>query len=644
MSSYRYGRYVDGPDPLAPPTDLRAAMDELGREVMEGSSPESALRELLRRGLPGTRGLDDLTARLWRKRAAITRRHRLDGTLQEVQRLLQEAVRAERAALFPDPDDDARFREAQLDALPQSTAAAVRELAEYDWRSPRARESYEEIRNLLGRELMDQRFQGMKQAVESVRPEDVRRIQDMLRDLNDLLAAHARGEDTAERFDGFMREHGEFFPENPRTVDELVDALAARSAAAQRMMNSMTEQQRRELAALSQQAFGDSGIGAQLAQLDSLLQGMRPGEDWDGSARFRGDNPMGLGEGAQAMADLAELDALAEQLAQSYPGARLEDIDLEALVRQLDGDAGVDARRLAELERELRSQNLLERAPDGSLRLTPKALRRLGETALRGVIDGVRAQGQRDNRSAGASGEPTGSTRPWAFGDTEPWNVPRTVTNAVLRSAGGPVSLDVVDVEVSETERRSRAAVALCVDTSWSMVQDGRWVPMKRTALALHHLVRTRFRTDALELITFGRHAETVDIGQLTALEGVWEQGTNLHHALLLAGRHVRRHPDAQPVVLVVTDGEPTAHLEATGEAEFHYPPLDRTLGKTLVEVDALARLGASITVFRLGDDPRLTRFVDAVARRSGGRVVAPDEDGLGAAVVSDYLRSRKRR
>ncbi|WP_367127132.1 VWA domain-containing protein [Saccharothrix sp. HUAS TT1] len=644
MSGYRYGRYVDGPDPLAPPADLRAAMDELGREVMEGASPDSALRELLRRGLPGARGLDDLTSRLWQKRSALTRRNRLDGTLQEVQRLLAEAVRAERAALFPDPDDDARFREARLDALPQSTAAAVTELAEYDWRSPQARESYEQIRTLLGRELMDQRFQGMKQAMENVRPEDVQRIQSMLDDLNGLLAAHAAGEDTAERFERFMREHGEFFPENPESVDELVDALAARSAAAQRTMNSMTEQQRQELSALSQQAFGDSGVGSQLSRLDSLLQGLRPGEDWDGSARFRGDNPLGLGEGAQAMADLAELDALAEQLSQSYPGARLEDIDLEALVRQLGAEAGVDARRLAELERELRSQNLLERAPDGSLRLTPKALRRLGEAALRGVIDSAREQGRRDSSSAGAAGELIGSTRPWRFGDTEPWNVPRTVTNAVLRSAGGPVALDVVDVEVSETEQRSRAAVALCVDTSWSMVQDGRWVPMKRTALALHHLVRTRFRTDALELITFGRHAETVDIGQLTALEGVWEQGTNLHHALLLAGRHLRKHPDAQPVVLVVTDGEPTAHLEATGDAEFHYPPLERTIGKTLVEVDGLARLGASITVFRLGDDPRLTRFVDTVARRSGGRVIAPGEDGLGAAVVSDYLRSRKRR
>ncbi|GAA0260484.1 VWA domain-containing protein [Saccharothrix mutabilis subsp. mutabilis] len=644
MTGYRYGRYVDGPDPLAPPTDLRAAMDELGREVMEGASPESALRELLRRGLPGRRGLDDLTSRLWQRRAAIQRRHRLDGTLQEIRRLLERALEAERAALFPDPDDEARFREAQLDALPQGTAAAVRELAEYDWRSPRAREAYEQIRNMLGKELLDQRFQGMKQAMENVSPQDVERIKAMLDDLNGLLAAHARGQDTPEQFQDFMREHGEFFPENPRDVEELIDALAARSAAAQRMMNSMTEQQRQELSALSQQAFGNSGIGQQLSTLDSLLQGLRPGEDWTGSARFRGNQPLGLGEGAQAMADLAELDALAEQLAQSYPGARLEDIDLEALVRQLGDEAGVDARRLAELERELRRQNLLERAPDGTLRLTPKALRRLGETALRGVIDSVRAQGRRDNTRAGAAGELIGSTRPWRFGDTEPWNVPRTVTNAVLRGGTGEIGLDVVDVEVSETEQRSRAAVALCVDTSWSMVQDGRWVPMKRTALALHHLVRTRFRTDALQLITFGRHAEAVDIGQLTALEGVWEQGTNLHHALLLASRHVRRHPDAQPVVLVVTDGEPTAHLEADGEAEFSYPPRPETLAKTVAEVDGLARLGAAITVFRLGDDPRLARFVDMVARRSGGRVVAPDEDGLGAAVVSDYLRSRRRR
>lgn len=645
---YSYGPWHDGPDPLAPPADLRDALDEIGREVMAGASPRSALEELLRRGTPRTAGLDELTRRLWQRRSEIQRRHRLDGTLQEVQRLLDQALEAERRALFPDPDDDARFREAQLDALPSGTAAAVRELAEYDWRSQEGRENYEKIRDLLGRELLDSRFEGMKEALRNAGPEDIERANRMLADLNALLAAHAQGlDDVPERFAEFMREHGEFFPENPKNVEELIDVLAARAAAAQRMLNSMTPEQRAELMELSQQAFGDPRLAQQLSTLDSQLRALRPGEDWTSSGRFRGDDPLGLGEGARAMSDLAELDALSEQLGQYYPGARLEDIDLDALERQLGPDAGVDARRLSELERELRRQGLFERAPDGSLRLSPKALRRLGETALADVVNALRGKaGQRETESAGAAGEPTGASRPWRFGDMQPWDVSRTVRNAVLRSVSvgeRAVRMDVADVEVIETEHRSRAAVALCVDTSWSMVQEDRWLPMKRTALALHQLISTRFRNDALQLITFGRYATSVELAELVGLEGAWEQGTNAHHALLLAGRHLRRHPDAQPVVLMVTDGEPTAHLEPDGTAEFDYPPQPRTLLKTLSEVDRLAKLGASVTVFRLGDDPRLTAFVDLIARRSGGRVVAPDIDGLGAAVVGDYLRSRRR-
>ncbi|WP_436496684.1 vWA domain-containing protein [Actinokineospora sp. HUAS TT18] len=647
MTGFRYGPFHDGPDPLAPPVDLREALEQLGRDVMEGSSPRSALEELLRRGTRETAGLDELTRRLWERRARIQRRHNLDGTLSEVRALLDEALAAERAALFPDPSDDARFRETQLDALPPGTAAAVRELADYDWRSEQARDAYQRIRDKLGQELMESRFQGMKQALSDVRPEDAERIRRMMADLNDLLLSHLRGEDTTQKFDRFMAQHGDFFPENPRTVEELIDALAARAAAAQRMMNSMSAQQRAELSELMAAAFGDPRLAEQVSTLDANLRALRPGEDWTSSARFRGQDPLGLGEGAQAMADLAELDALAEQLAQSYPGARLEDIDLEALSRQLGDDAGVDARRLSELERELRDQGLLERAADGSLHLSPKALRRLGETALSDVVGTLRSRrGERDTARAGAAGEVTGASRPWEFGDSEPWEVSRTVRNAVLRTAstGEAVRIDVTDVEVVETEQRARAAIALCVDTSWSMIQDGRWVPMKRTALALHHLVSTRFRSDELQLITFGRHASTVDIGELTAMEGVWEQGTNLHHALLLAGRHLRRNPDANPVVLVVTDGEPTAHLEPDGHAEFMYPTTARTLSKTLTEVDALAKLGASVTVFMLGEDENLAKFVDLIARRGRGRVIAPDLDGLGAAVVGDYLGSRRPR
>jgi len=643
-SGWSYGPWHDGPDPLAPPVDLREALDALGRDVMEGYSPGSALQEMLRRGLRDTSGLDDITRRLWQRREEIQRRHSLDGTLQDVRRLLDEAVEAERTALFPDPSDDARFAEAQLDALPAGTAAAVRELQDYDWRSPEAREKYEQIKDLVGRELLDSRFEGMKDALQSTTPEDVERIREMLADLNSLLAAHAQGRsDVPQLFDEFMAKHGEFFPENPRDVEELIDALAARAAAAQRMLNSMSPEQRDELMSLAQQAFGDPRLAGELAQLDAQLQALRPGEDWTSAEDFRGDEPLGMGAGARAMTDLAELDALAEQLSQSYPGARLEDIDLDALERQLGNDAAVDARRLSELERALREQGLVERAPDGTLRLSPKALRRLGETALADVLRAARARaGDRNTASAGAAGELSGSSRAWEFGDTQPWDVPRTVRNAVLR-AGTPIRLDVSDVEVAETEHRARAAVALCVDTSWSMVQEGRWLPMKRTALALHQLISTRYRNDALQVITFGRYARSVELPELVGLEGAWEQGTNAHHALLLAGRHLRRHPDAQPVVLLVTDGEPTAHLEREGVAAFSYPPSPKTLRTTIAEVDRLARLGTVLTVFRLGEEPRLTSYVDLLARRGNGRVIAPDVDGLGAAVVSDYLRTRRR-
>jgi uncharacterized protein with von Willebrand factor type A (vWA) domain len=646
---YSYGPWHGGPDPLAAPADLSAALDEIGREVMDGASPRAAMRELLRRGLPGTRGMDELARRVWQRRAEITRRHRLDGTLAQVRKLLEQALAAERRELFPDPDDDARFREARLDALPPDTARAVAELAGYDWRSTEAAQAYQGIRDLLGQQLLAQRFEGVKQALQSTSPEDVKRIQQMLSDLNDLLSAHARGDPhTPQRFEGFMRQHGDFFPERPRNVEELIDALAARAAAAQRMLNSMSAQQRAELAQLTQQAFGDPRLAQQLAALDAQLQALRPGENWQGAEEFRGQDPLGLGEGAQAMANLAELDALAEQLAQSYAGARAEDVDLDALARQLGEAARIDARRLAELERELERHGFFERGPDGSLRLSPKALRRLGSQALATVADALRSRrGERELRRAGAAGEPTGGSRPWEFGDSEPWDVPRTVRNAVLRGAAtgnvGPL-LAVEDVEVVDTEQRARAAVALCVDTSWSMVQDGRWVPMKRTALALHHLVRTRFRSDALELITFGRHAQRVDIAQLTGLAGVWEQGTNLHHALLLAGRHLRRHPDAAQILLVVTDGEPTAHLEADGEAIFSYPPLPQTLALTVREMDGLARNGVAVSIVMLGQNPRLAGFVHALARRCGGRVLDPGVDGLGTAVVGDYLRHRRRR
>ncbi len=649
--SSRYGRYSGGPDPLAPPVDLAEALDAVAEDVMSGYSPEQAMREFLRRGGRNQRGLDDLARKVQQRRRDLLSKHRLDGTIQEVKELLEKALREERNQFLRDArmdPMDRQFREMQLDSLPSSPAAAVTELADYDWQSDTARQHYEQIKDLLGREMLDQRFAGMKQALETATDEDRQAVAEMLGDLNDLLDKHARGEDSPEDFDEFMAKHGDQFPENPQNVDELIDALAQRSAAAQRMMRSMTQEQRDELMSLSAQAFGSPELMSQLDRLDASLQALRPGEDWTGSEQFDGDQGLGLGDGTGVLQDLADLDSLAEQLSQSYSGSTLSDLDIEALTRQLGDDAAVSARTLAELEKAMQDSGYLRRGTDGDLKLSPRAMRKLGQSLLRDAAGRISGrQGRRDTRLAGAAGEQTGSSRAWEFGDVEPWDVTRTVTNAIGRTAAAGkdpmkgLRIDVQDIEVRETEARTQAAVVLLVDTSFSMALNGRWVPMKRTALALHHLLSTRFRGDRLELITFGRYAQRMDIGELTALPAWHTQGTNLHHGLLLAGRFFRQHPNMQPVLLVVTDGEPTAHLMTHGEAWFSYPPDRETLLNTVSELDKVTRQGAEVTFFRLGDDPGLVRFVQAMATRAGGRMVAPDPEDLGAAVVGEFLRNR---
>ncbi|MFF1877840.1 VWA domain-containing protein [Leifsonia sp. NPDC058230] len=645
-SRTRFRRY-DGGDPLAPPVDIAEALDAIGERVMEGSSPERAMGEFLRRGGRNQTGLDDLARRVSERRRELLHRHNLDGTLKQVKELLDRAVLEERKQLARDvrlDDDDRAFAEMRLDNLPSSTSAAVTDLADYQWQSGEARADYEKIKDLLGREMLDQRFAGMKQALENATDGDRAAINDMLTDLNSLLEKHRLGEDTQQDFDDFMDEHGDFFPEHPQNIDELIDTLAERSAAAQRMLNSMTPEQRQELMQLSAQAFGTPQLMDALSQLDSNLQALRPGENWGGSERFDGEDALGLGDGTGVLQDLADLDELSDQLSQSYRGARMDDIDLDRLGRQLGDEAAVSARTLRELEKTLRDSGTLRRDSTGALKLTPKAMRQLGKALLRDIATRMSGRrGERELHQAGAAGESSGATRPWEFGDTEPWDIPRTMLNSVRRRAGegGGRLITVDDIEVAETEARTQAAVALLVDTSFSMALDDRWVPMKRTALALHTLIRSRFRGDHLQLIGFGRHAEVMDIEQLTALDAVWDKGTNLHHALLLANRHFRKHPNAQPVLLIVTDGEPTSHLEADGSVSFSYPPHPRTIEHTLRELDNSMRLGAQTTFFRLGTDRGLARFVESMARRVSGRVVAPELDDLGAAVVGSYLGTR---
>jgi len=651
--AFRYGPWHEGPDPLAPPYDIAQALDELGDAVLDGANTADALRDLLRQGAPGLRGLDEMLRRVREQRRQIRERGRLDGTLEQARALLDKAIGQERAELFPDPSDDARLRETELDTLPSDPARAIRGLAEYDWRSDEARATYEELKELLREEVLDSQFRGMKQAMQSMQagsPESAAAMQgvkDMMADLNEMLAADARGEHTQADFDQFMTKHGQFFPDQPANLDELVDSLARRAAAMERMLASMTAEQRDELSALMAQSMEDMGLASEMARLNDALRTRRPDLDWTGRTRMKGDQPLGMSDATNALEELADLEELESTLGQEYAGATLEDVDEEAVRRALGRAAVDDLRQLREVERELERQGYLRRE-GGRVELTAKAVRRLGATALRRVFASISAgtRGDHDVPDAGSAGELTGSSRAWQFGDEQPLDVVRTVSNAILRSGASRtgVKLHVDDFEVVETERRTSAAVCLLVDLSWSMTLRGTWGVAKSTALALHSLMSTRFPQDALQVIGFSNYARILQPIELAGLDAEMVQGTNLQHALLIAGRFLDKHPEHEPIVLIVTDGEPTAHLLRNGDYTFDWPPSPETLAVTLAEADKMTRRGATLNVFMLAQDKGLVEFVEKLAKRNGGRVFAPSDDKLGDYVVSDYLRARRGR
>jgi uncharacterized protein with von Willebrand factor type A (vWA) domain len=658
MANYRYGEYDGGPDPLAAPYDVRGALDDMGDEILGGGTPAEALRDLLRRGWQGRRGLDDLMRQVRERSRELRGRGRLDGMLEQARALLDTAIGQERAELFPDPSDDARLREADLDSLPSDTAQAIRQLADYDWRSPAARETFEKLRDLLRREVLDSQFRGMKDALTNPDPAAMQRVKDMLASLRGMLDADSRGEHTQQDFERFMEEFGDMFPENPRNLEELVDSLVRRMLAAERLLSSLSDEQREELADLMAQALEDAGLAAEMAALGDALRARRPelGRPQPG-VRMSGQDALGLGDATSAVADLADLAELENSLAQDYAGASLDDIDEEAVRRAFGRQAVDDLEALRRVERELQRQGYLTNN-GGNLELTPKAVRRLGDTALRRVFAGLengQRTGDHDLRDAGQAGDMTGSTREWEFGDEQPIDVPGTVRSALLRNAarwrepdgdaaGGQrtaVKLTAQDFRVAETERRTSAAVCLLVDLSYSMALRGTWAAAKQTALALHALLRSKYPQDAIQVVGFSNYARELRETELAGLGWDMVQGTNLHHALMLAGRHLDRHPEHEPVVLIVTDGEPTAHLQRDGRPWFDWPPAPETVELTLAEVDKMTRRHAALNIFMLADDDRLSAFVDNVARRNGGRVLRAAPEHLGEYVVSDFLRTR---
>lgn len=626
-------------------------LDEISNDLLGGTNPQRALNKLMRRGIPGkVPGLDELSRRIAEARRKWAEETNINGTISEFSARLQSILDQEKAALRDEEGEGVRQKETQLDLLPRSTGAALKELMQYRFSDPQIQSSFDRLVEDVRAEVLQTQFGNMMGSMKNVTPEHIARMRQMMAEVNQMVQAREAGQ--PYDFDGFMSRYGDLFPEKPKSLDELLEALAQRMAAMSRLMASLSPQQRRELEELAQAVMGDANMEFEMSLLQGELQALSPHLPWGQPAQGYGEEPMGLSQTADAFERLGQMEELERALKGAYAGAGMMDVDEEHLRRALDEQSVKDLRELMRIERALERSGMLSRH-EGKLELTAKGIRKLAERALVKVFEVLKHDrpGGHDDRETGGLAEPTGATRPWRFEDHGQICVQRTVFNAVTRTAGQRgssrgVKIEPDDFELIETESRTRTATALLIDLSFSMPLRGHWVSAKKMALALHALIEGKYPQDDLYLIGFSDYARQLDLKDLTA-EGSMErvQGTNMQHAFLLARRLLSKHPGATRQVIMVTDGEPTAHLgegwDGTTESFFQWPSTPETIHKTLAEATRLSSSGIILNIYMLEEDPGLTQFMTELAKLTGGRVLQAAGQDIGQFVLRDFVRHR---
>jgi uncharacterized protein with von Willebrand factor type A (vWA) domain len=648
---YRYGRWTGTQDPLGGDLSAERVLEELSEDLLAGVDPAEALQRMQRRGMTGgMAGLDDLRRRVERARQRELGRMGLDGPLRQVAERIEEVVELERTAIDLAESEEAAQRGAHLDSLPDDVAGRLSHLEEHDWEDAGAEADFRELVASLRRDVAEATFGRLARSLGALRPEDLRRTRDMLAELNAMVAKRDRGEDVTEDFAAFRERYADLVAD-AETLDELLEELARRMAALQALLSGLDQDQRAQLAAMTDQLLGDDmDLAFEVSELGHALRRAFPDLGWDEGVP--GAGPVGEEDGSLTrtvdwVERLQGMHDLETALGQRYPGAHLEDVDAEALRRLVGDEAAEDLARLREVERVLEEAGAAHRR-HGRLELTPRGIRLLGERALARIFGRTVAGplGGHRTQTSGGDGEPTGSSRPLRFGDDFRIDVGRTVSNAVLRraghgkGAGRGVRLDAEDFSLAEAERRVRTVTVLLLDMSFSMPLRGNWVPAKRVALALEALVASRYPEDRLFVVGFSDYARRLRPQDL--MSSGWERvyGTNMQHAFQVTRRLLTAYPGSERQVVMITDGEPTAHLEG-GQAYFSWPPEPRTLERTLAEAHRLARTGAVLNVFLLDHDPGAAAFTERMVSVVGGRIFYPDLDDLGSMVVKDFLRRR---
>jgi uncharacterized protein with von Willebrand factor type A (vWA) domain len=641
--------------------DADGLFDELTDELLYHGDVNAALRRMMQQGMRDrngteTSGIRELLEKLREQRAERLDRFDLGGVYEEIARELDDIVDEERHAVdnalrdAENSGDDRRAstaresaadRNLRLDLMPDDLAGKVRELQAYDFESAEAARRFEGLMDKLREQLAQQMVDQMSGAMESMTPADMARMKDMLAELNQMLERRAQGEDPG--FDEFMERFGDFFPENPENLDELLEQMARRMAAMQAMLNSMTPEQRSQLQQLSDQLMDDMDLRWQMEQLSSHLQDQFPQMGWQQSYEFEGQDPMGFSQAMQAMQELGDLDQLEHLLRNaSSPGA-LAEADMDRVRELMGEDAARSLEQLSKLTEMLKDAGLVEQT-EGRLELTPKGLRAIGANALRDLFSKLAKDtvGQHEMSRIGQGHERTYDTKAYEYGDPFQLDLHRTIRNALRRSGPGtPIQLDPSDFEVEQTEHLTRSSTVLMLDLSLSMPMRDNFLPAKKVAMALHSLISSQFPRDYLGLVGFSETARILKAEQLPEVSWDFVYGTNMQHGFVLARQLLARQSGTKQIIMI-TDGEPTAHITPSGDVFFNYPPVRETVESTLREVLRCTRDNIKINTFMLDATSSLRSFIEQLTEINRGRAFFTSPETLGDYVLVDFMEGKR--
>lgn len=680
MAIYSYSRW----DGTQAGFDLRAddILAEIKDDLMYHGDVGYALRRMMQQGFSDRNGhhiegLSELLERVRDQQRQVREQHDLTGAYREIADELNEIVDEERTAL-DDLEQEGRLsgderrrevtdevvgeRRAELGLLPDDLAGRVRGLSSYEFTSSEARERFEQLVERLREEVVQSYLDQVAGAASAMGPKERERIRGALDALNKMMEQRAGGKALEPSFEQFIDSYGDLFPGDPRNLDELLEQLAQRMAAASAMLASMTPGQRAQLQGLMDELLSDMDFSWQMDRLAGNLRAAFPGAQWDRPMSFSGTEGLGLAETTDMFQRLGELDQLEAMLAgASQPGA-LAEIDLDR-VRELMGKEEAESlAQLQKLAQKLEDSGLVEQR-DGRLELSPKGLRRIGQRALEDLFKHLSKDrlGGHGIARVGFGHERAEDTKAYELGDPFNLHIERTMRNALRRQvaegglgqvAGGaasgaqprvqlPIRLAPDDFEIERTEHQTQCATVLLVDLSLSMPLRHNFFAAKKVALAMQSLISGQFPRDYLGIVGFSERAREIRPEELPAVSWDYVYGTNMHHALLLARRMLARHHGTRQIVMI-TDGEPTAHLLEDGEVFFKYPPVPATLEATLQEVLRCSREGIRINIFALDATGHLRTFIEKITQLNRGRAFFTTPDTLGDYVLVDFIENRR--